>query len=136
MSVGDFPGDAPSRAQQLLSDLWRMRLGRGTLVPWIGQAARVLEPVERYVKDALAQEVILHNHETDIHRGGRLAWAHVTSTSRLTHYAIHPKRGRAALEAIGILPTFQGVSVHNGWSSYGGYSACHHALGNVHRLRG
>ena len=60
---------------------------------------------------------------------------HVTSTSRLTHYAIHPKRGRAALEAIGVLPTYHGMSVHDGWGSYRAYTACRHALCNVHHLR-
>ncbi len=59
----------------------------------------------------------------------------MTSTSRLTHYAIHPKRGREALERIGILPHYRGVSVHDGWSSYRAYTACRHALCNVHHLR-
>jgi transposase len=159
VSVGDFPTDAPSRAQygaqvralavylveqqhlplgrvqQLLSDLWRMRLGRGTLVRWIAQAAHILAPVEQHIKDTLAHASVLHHDETGVRRGGRLAWAHVTSTSWLTHYAIHPKRGREALEAIGILPSYRGVSVHDGWSSYGSYSACRHALCNVHHLR-
>jgi transposase len=159
VSVGAFPAETPSRAQygagvrawavylveqqhlplgrvqQLLSDLWRLRLGRGTLVRWIGQAARVLEPVERHITDALTCAPVLHHDETGVRRGGRLAWAHVTSTSRLTHYAIHPKRGREALEAIGILPNFAGVSVHDGWGSYRAYTTCRHALCNVHHLR-
>ena len=159
VSVGTFPAEAPSRAQygaqvralavylveqqhlplgrvqQLLSDLWRLRLGRGTLVSWIQQAARVLGPVERHIKDALTGASVLHHDETGVRRAGALAWAHVTSTSRLTHYAIHPKRGREALEHIGILPGFEGVSVHDGWGSYRAYTTCRHALCNVHHLR-
>jgi transposase len=123
------------RVQQLLCDLWRMQLGRGTLVRWIAQAARALAPVERHIKEALAHASVLHHDETSVRRGGSLAWAHVTSTSRLTHYAIHPRRGREALEAIGILPAFAGVSVHDGWGSYRLYTVCRHALCNVHHLR-
>jgi transposase len=123
------------RVQQLLSDLWRMRLGRGTLVSWIQQAKRALEPVEQYIKDALAQAPVLHHDETGVRRAGALAWAHVTSTSRLTHYAVHPKRGREATAAIGILPTYRGGSVHDGWGSYQVYATCRHALCNVHHLR-
>jgi transposase len=159
VSVGAFPAAAPSRAQygadgwavavylveqqhlplgrvqQLLSDRWRMRLVRGTLVRWIQQAARVLEPVERHIKDALTCAPVLHHDETGVRRAGTLAWAHVTSTSRRTHYAIHPRRGSEATDAIGILPGYRGVSVHDGWGSYRACSACRHARCTVHPLR-
>src|SRR5262249_898731 len=36
---------------------------------------------------------------------------------------------------IGILPGFHGVSVHDGWKPYRAYTACRHALCNVHHLR-
>ena len=68
-------------------------------------------------------------------RSGRLAWAHVASTPRLTHYAIHAKRGAEATEAIGILPGYTGVSVHDGWKPYQAQYACRHALCNIHHLR-
>src|SRR5690348_15648833 len=65
----------------------------------------------------------------------RLAWAHVASTGRLTHYAIHAKRGSEATDAVGILPGFTGVSLHDGSAGYHAYTACRHALCNVHHLR-
>src|SRR5260221_11878895 len=66
---------------------------------------------------------------------GTLAWAHVTSTARLTHYAIQAKRGQEATKAIGILPAYTGVSVHDGWASYRAYPGCRHPLCNIHHLR-
>lgn len=58
----------------------------------------------------------------------------MSATPTLTHYAVHPKRGKEALDAIGILPGFSGVSVHDGWRSYWAY-VCQHATCNVHLLR-
>ncbi len=76
---------------------------------------------------ALVRAPVLPCDETGVRRGGRLAWAHVASTSRLTHYAIHAQRGSAATDAIGILPEFRGVSVHDGWTGYRAYTTCRHA---------
>lgn len=159
VTAGTFPAAVPSRAQygprlraltvywsqaqfvplgrvqQVLRDLAGLRLGRGTLVSWIQQAAHTLEPVEERVKAALRRAPVLHNDETGVRRGGTQAWTHVASTSQLTHYAIHAQRGRAATDAIGILPDFAGVSVHDGFASYRTYTACRHALCNVHHLR-
>jgi|SRR5689334_2901535 len=159
VTVGTFPAQAASRAQYgprlrawcvylveqqlvpygrvrtLLRDLFGMRLSLGTLVSWVRQAATVLEPVERQVKAALKRAPILHNDETGVRRAGRLAWAHVTSTAQLTHYAIHSQRGGQATAAIGILPDFRGVSVHDGWAAYRAYTSCRHALCNIHHLR-
>jgi transposase len=39
------------------------------------------------------------------------------------------------LEAIGILPGYHGVSVHDGWTSYRHFQRARHALCNAHHLR-
>lgn len=65
---------------------------------------------------------------------GKRVWMHVTSTSKLTHYQVHAKRGCDALDANGILPGYQGTSVYDGWAAYEDYG-CAHALCNVHLLR-
>ncbi len=159
VTVGVFPAEAPSRAQYgphvralavylseeqlvplgrvqaLLSDLFAVQVGRGSLVAWVQQAATLLAPVEEQIKAALRQAPVLHLDETGVRRGGQLAWAHVASTARLTHYAIHSKRGSMATDAIGILPGFHGVSIHDGWAPYQTYTDCRHALCNVHHLR-
>lgn len=159
VSVGSWPAAAPSRAQygprvralavylveeqlvplgrvqQLLADLFGVQLARGTLVEWIQQAATVLGPVEAAIKAALRRVPVLHSDETGVRRAGTLAWAHVASTAQLTHYALHAQRGQGATDAIGILPDFTGVSVHDGWASYRTYQQCRHALCNIHHLR-
>jgi transposase len=159
VSVGAFPREAPSRAQYgprlralvvylveqqlvpyarvraLLADLFGARLSLSTLVQWVQQAARVLTPVELRIKQALARIPVLHSDETGVRRAGQLAWAHVASTAQLTHYAIHSKRGSEATAAIGILPQFTAVSVHDGWKPYRVHTGCRHALCNIHHLR-
>lgn len=159
VSVGAFPAEAPSRAQygprlralvvylveqqlvpygrvqEVLADLFGVPLSRGTLVAWVGQAAATLEPVEVQIKAALSQAPVLHSDETGVRHVGHLAWAHVACTDRLTHYAVHAKRGSAATDGIGILPTYTGVSVHDGWKPYQANTRCRHALCHIHPLR-
>jgi transposase len=159
VSVGAFPAEAPSRAQygprlralavylveqqlvpyarvrELFADLVGTSVSLGTLTRWVLQAAETLVPVEAQIKAALQRAPVLHSDETSVRRAGTLAWAHVSCTARLTHYAIHPKRGTEATDAIGILPAYRGVSVHDGWKPYRTYTACRHALCNIHHLR-
>jgi transposase len=71
---------------------------------------------------------------TGLYVEGKRQWMHVSSTPQLTHYHVHAKRGKAALEASGILQEFQGTSVHDGWRSSWQYG-CEHAYCNVHLLR-
>lgn len=123
------------RVREVLSDVLGAELSVGTLVDWVGQAATALEPVEVAIKAALSRAAVLHNDETSVRQCGHLAWAHVASTTQLTHFGLHPKRGAEATDAIGILPRFRGVSVHDGWKPYRAHTACRHALCNIHHLR-
>src|SRR5258708_32294718 len=106
----------------------------GTLVGLVERCAEQLAPVEQQIKAALSRAPVLHQDETGLYVANQRQWMHVSATEHLTHYAVHPKRGKAALDAIGILADFQGVSVHDGWSSYW-QLLCQHALCNVHHLR-
>lgn len=106
----------------------------GTVKAMVSRCAEQLAPVEQEIKEHLQSSQVLHQDETGVYVMGKRLWMHVSATDTLTHYAVHPKRGTPALEAIGILPSFTGVSVHDGWTSDWHYG-CEHALCNVHHLR-
>ncbi len=123
-----------TRIAEIFADLLNVPISTGSLHRWIGQCAQELVPVEESIKAALQQAKVGHQDETGLYQQGKRFWMHVFSTATLTHYGVHAKRGREAMDAIGIAPGFVGISVHDGWESYQGYP-CTHALCNVHHLR-
>jgi transposase len=128
-----------ARVRELLAEVCGAALSVGTLVNLVRHGAKQLHGVEREIKAALRQAAVLHHDETGLRvagaAGARLEWTHVTCTPTLTHYARHAARGATALEAIGILPGYEGVSVHDGWTSYRHFQTARHALCNAHHLR-
>lgn len=123
-----------ARISQLLADLLDAPLSQGTLTNALATCARTLKPVTEAIQTGLRRAKVVHFDETGLRVGGRLQWLHAASTSTLTHYFCHPKRGKAGCDAAGILPGFWGRAVHDGWSSYARY-ACRHSLCNAHHLR-
>jgi transposase len=123
-----------TRACEVLTDLLGVQISEGTLASLIERCAQNLREVEDHIKEALVKAEVLHQDETGLYVKGLRSWMHVACTAQLTHYAVHHKRGKEALDAIGILPRFQGTSVHDGWHSYFLY-ACSHALCLIHLLR-
>ncbi len=122
------------RACEVVQDLLGPTMSVGTLQALVQRCAQHLEPVEQQSKAALSRADVLHQDETGLDVAGQRHWMHVRSMEQLTHYTVHPKRGKEALDAIGILADFHGVSVHDGWQSYWPY-LCLHAFCNVHHLR-
>jgi transposase len=122
------------RTVEALWDLFGIEMSEGTLASAHRTAYHALKPVEQAVREALRQAAVAHVDETGIRVAGRTEWVHVMSTPRLTFYAHHAKRGRVALEAIGLLIGFGGRRVHDAWASYLNLAGLY-ALCNAHLLR-
>ncbi len=122
------------RACETIQDLLGPAMTVGTLKAQVERCAHHLKPLEEQIKEHLRKADVLHVDETGTYVMGKRLWTHVAATAHLTHYAVHPKRGSDALQAIGILPDFAGISVHDGWNTYWKYP-CQHALCNVHHQR-
>lgn len=123
------------RVGDLLADFFSCPISAGTLRRMIAECAgRALLP-EVEIKNRLKQSQVLHVDETGLRVGGEGRFVHVASTEKLTHYSCDPRRGKPAMDEIGILPAFKGVSVHDGWPAYQYYYQCRHSLCGAHLLR-
>jgi transposase len=109
-------------------------LSAGSLFNFNQDAFNKAAGFEPWVKDRLAEAPLIHADETGINIGGKRHWLHGASNDRLTWLAPHAQRGQQAMDAIGILPRFNGVLCHDHWKPYYRYS-CLHALCNAHHLR-
>ncbi|MEZ4860333.1 MAG: IS66 family transposase [Caldilineaceae bacterium] len=118
--LGDFYGHQPAEA----------------IIQEANQAVQAgSEPALEAIKQALIQEEVTHHDESGVRVEGHLEWLHVSTTERLTHYAVHAKRGQEGMKAIGILPDATGRIVHDHWQSYLAFDQVAHAFCNAHHLR-
>jgi transposase len=123
------------RAAQLLADVLGVPVATGTLAAVVAEGARGLDGFIEVVRAQLAAAPVAHFDETGARVAGRLHWVHSASTAGLSLFTVHPKRGKVAMDAAGVLPGFGGVAVHDGWSPYWRYQDITHALCGAHLLR-
>jgi hypothetical protein len=90
---------------------------------------------ELQIKKKLRRAGVIHAAETGLRVAQKGQYIHVASTNRLTPYADDSRRGRAAMDEIGILPRYRGTIVHAGWWSDAYYINCRQRLCGVHSLR-
>jgi transposase len=125
-----------ARTEQLLTDLFGKSPCEGTLASAHARCHDALALVEAAIKKAITTARVAHFDETGVRVEALLQWLHVACTHRLTYYARHQKRGRAAFTELDILSHFTGVSVHDYLASYRCEDyPCLHALCNAHLLR-
>jgi transposase len=124
-----------ARTAELLADVCGGALSPGTLEAFSAEGASRLVETEEQMKHALRAADVIGTDETGIRVQGVFQWLHTVRTETLTHYASHRKRGKAATDAIGILPQFHGTMVHDGYRSSPQYTQCEHALCHAHHLR-
>ena len=119
-----------------MRDLFGCQISPGTIANNIGECAAELVETELKIKQKLQRSPVVHADETGLRVEGRGQYVHVASTSRLTHYAYDWRRGKAAMDEIGILPRYRGHVVHDAWWSYNYYTQCKHSLCGAQQLAG
>ena len=122
------------RAKELLKEVIGCDISEATLYNTRMRCYEELAAVEAYIKSGIQVAPVVHFDETGMRVKSKLMWLHVACNGWLTAYFIDPKRGQLAMDAIDILPDFEGVSIHDGLASYAKYESIH-ALCNAHHLR-
>jgi len=109
-------------------------ISAGSIFNFNQEAYDLLGSFEQWLCNKLVLSDLIHADETGINIGGKRVWLHNASNSWYTFFYPHPKRGGEAMDAMGVLPSFQGTLCHDHWKPYFNYGK-DHALCNAHHLR-
>lgn len=123
------------RLQEIFKDCYSLAISQGSLVNFNKKCAEQVVPSVIQVKHNIIDSSVAQFDESGMRIKGKLHWLHVSSTEKLTYYEIHRKRGTEAMDAIGIIPQFQGSAIHDHWKPYFSYTNCTHGLCNAHIIR-
>lgn len=122
------------RTAEIFEDIFNVPLSEGTIVKALTKCAEKLIGFEDWVIEKIKQSRAVNFDESGVNIGGSLHWMHSAGTSLLTAYFVHKRRGSEAFDAVGILPDFKGIAIHDHWPAYFKYT-CKHALCNAHHIR-
>ena len=123
------------RTAVALAELFGVPCSSGTVAALTARAAGRLDGFLERAREQIAASEVAGFDETGFRVAGRLAWVHCARTGKYTLLMVHPKRGTKAMEAMGVLPRFAGVAVHDAWAPYDTYTAPDHQLCCAHALR-
>ena len=123
------------RVQQSIRTLIGMAISETTILKYVMQLHRALAAWEQSATEQLLTLPAMHVDETSLRVDRKNHWIHVCSAGEITLKFVHPKRGREAIEAIGVIPRYGGVVIHDCWASYLAYDHCGHGLCGSHLLR-
>lgn len=123
-----------ARVAAVFAEVHGVTVSEGFLTQVLADAGAATKPFLDAVRADLVGAGVAHFDETGVRVTGGLQWLHSASTDKLTLLGVHAKRGAAGIESVGVLPTFAGVAVHDGWFPYRAYDV-EHGLCNAHHLR-
>jgi transposase len=123
------------RLCELFEDIFNISLSPATLVNTNRNCSELLEEPEAVIKEKIIASDVVRLDETGCNIASDLYWIHVAGTEFLTYYFANKKRGKIAMDAMGILSVFKGTAVHDHLKAYFLYTECAHALCNAHHLR-
>jgi transposase len=123
-----------ARVAGLLGDLLGIRVSTGFVHQVVAEAARRLGPFVSRTAALLHVQQVLHADETPARVDGGLKYVHVACTPELTLFHVGG-RGKADIDAGGVLPGFTGTLVRDGYAAYRHLADAEHAWCGAHLIR-
>jgi transposase len=124
-----------ARTCEAFGDLYNHRPTQAFLQESLQNCHQQIMPSLAEIKETLKMAKVAHFDETGMRVLSKLHWVHVASTSGLTYYDVHERRGQIGMCDIGILPEFTGRAIHDHFKSYLQFKNCLHGYCNAHHLR-
>lgn len=122
------------RVSETMENILGVRVNESSIFSYTKEIYDNLSFTEQMLKNRLINSEILNLDETGFYVNNKRNWLHSYSTKYLTFYSHHEKRGKVAMDKIGLLSLFNGIGVHDFWKSYFNYDFTH-TLCNSHHLR-
>lgn len=126
---------AIKRVQNLVATLIGETVSEISMLRYILRLNAALEEWEAAMRQQLLNALVIHTDETSLRVERKNYWIHVYSSGGVTLKYLHKKRGKEAIEDIGIVPLYGGTIVHDCWASYLSYDHLSHGLCGSHILR-
>ncbi len=123
------------RVQQSIQTLIGQVISEATILKYVLVLHLALEQWEKTAIEELLKLPAIHLDETSLRVDRKNHWIHVCSGGEITLKFVHEKRGQEAMQAIGVIPRYGGVIIHDCWASYLAYEHCGHGLCGAHLLR-
>ena len=122
------------RIHEIFGGVFNIPLSTGTIINMVHETAEGLGATYAELHQAAINMPVGHFDETGTRVDKHTKWVHVVSNESMTYLYLNDKRGRAAMDAQGVLPFFRGIMVHDCLSAYWKYGSAH-ALCCAHLLR-
>ena len=126
---------ALNRVQKLVKSMIGEVISEATLLKFVFRLYQALEAWELDAIEQILKAPTINVDETSLRVDKKNHWIHVYSAGDITLKFLHRKRGKAAIEAINIIPRYGGKIIHDCWASYLSYLHCGHGLCGSHLLR-
>ena len=124
-----------NRVVDMVAALIGRAISEATLLSYVMRLYFALESWENEAKLELMTTQCMHVDETSLRVDKKNHWIHVYSSGDITIKFLHEKRGKEAIEYIGIIPLYGGIIIHDCWASYLSYGHLEHGLCGSHLLR-
>lgn len=122
------------RARLYFNDQIGLPVSKGSIYNFNLEAFERLTDFEVWAIKQLIKSKLVHADETGINLNGKNIWLHCLSSESVTLFHADEKRGKEAMDRMGVLPNFTGFLVHDHWKPYYNFK-CDHCLCNAHHLR-